>query len=131
MPNRPILVLLSDPHNLLSPNKEQIMKKQSLVSLAIGSTFATLALAPAVQAVENPFAATLLSSGYQLAQADKQAEGKCGEGKCGANKQRAEKKQDGKCGEAKCGANKNAGKKQDGSCGSAKKADGSCGAAKQ
>ena len=101
------------------------MKK--LVSLAVGSAFAATLLAPAAQAADNPFAAKPLSSGYQLAQADKKADGKCGEAKCGADKKTMEKKQDGKCGEAKCGADKKAmEKKRDGKCGEAK-----CGADKK
>lgn len=84
------------------------MKKQNFVSLAVGSAFAALALAPLAHAAgENPFGATKLEAGYQLAQADtKMKDGKCGEAKCGAEKNAAEKKKDGKCGEAKCGADK-------------------------
>jgi uncharacterized low-complexity protein len=91
---------------------ENIMKKQNLVSLAIGSAFAAVALTPVVHAADNPFAAKQLSAGYQLAQADKKMDGKCGEAKCGADKAKgkcgkaADKKADGKCGEAKCGAKK-------------------------
>ncbi|MDX9944738.1 MAG: hypothetical protein RBS35_08095 [Azonexus sp.] len=103
------------------------MKKQSLTSLAIASTFAAVALTPVANAADNPFAAKQLSAGYQLAQADtKGKEGKCGEGKCGAEKKSAEKKKDGKCGEGKCGGDKKAAdKKKDGKCG-----EGKCGAAK-
>ena len=106
------------------------MKKQNLVSLAVGSAFAAIALSPVAHAAENPFGATKLEAGYQLAQADskakdgkcgadkKAAEAKCGadkkgtDGKCGADKKAdpkaaGEKKmKDGKCGEAKCGADK-------------------------
>ena len=109
-----------------------IMKKQNLLSLAIGSTFAAAALTPAAHAAENPFSATRLEAGYQLAQAEaKQKDGKCGEAKCGADKKAAEMKdaaktKEGKCGEAKCGADKKAaGKMKDGKCGEAK-----CGANK-
>jgi len=98
------------------------MKKSNILSLAIGSAFAVSALAPAV-AASNPFAATALDQGYQLAQTDKKTDGKCGEAKCGADKAAAEKKVDGKCGEAKCGADKKAEKAE-------KKADGKCGEAK-
>ncbi|KAB2924507.1 MAG: hypothetical protein F9K30_09070 [Dechloromonas sp.] len=105
------------------------MKKQNLVSLAVGSAFAAVALSPVVHAADNPFAATQLAAGYQLAQADKKTDGKCGEAKCGADKAKAaDKKADGKCGEAKCGADKAkkaADKKADGKCGEAK-----CGAKK-
>lgn len=89
------------------------MKKQNLVSLAVGSAFAAIALTPIAHAAENPFGATKLEAGYQLAQADtKMKDGKCGEAKCGADKKAAEKKKDASCGadkkgaEAKCGADK-------------------------
>ncbi len=115
----------------------EIMKKQNLLSLAIGSTFAAAALTSAAHAAENPFSATKLEAGYQLAQAEvKQKDGKCGEAKCGADKKATEMKdaaktKEGKCGEAKCGADKKAaeakaaGKMKDGKCGEAK-----CGANK-
>ncbi len=81
------------------------MKKQQLISLALGSAFAVATISPAVAA--NPFEASKLDNGYQLAQADM-------------------KKKDGKCGEAKCGADK----KKEASCGGDKKKDASCGAKK-
>jgi uncharacterized low-complexity protein len=104
------------------------MKTTKFVSLAIGSAFAATALTPLSHAADNPFGATKLEAGYQLAQADtKGKDGKCGEAKCGADKKAAEKKKDGKCGEAKCGADKAAAdKKKDGKCGEAK-----CGADKK
>ena len=50
------------------------MKKQQLLSLALGSAFAVAAISPAIAA--NPFEASKLDSGYQLAQADmKQKDG--------------------------------------------------------
>ena len=82
------------------------MKKQQLLSLALGSAFPVAAISPAMAA--NPFEASKLDSGYQLAQADM-------------------KKKDGKCGEAKCGADKKA---KEASCGGDKKKDASCGAKK-
>jgi uncharacterized low-complexity protein len=82
-----------------------IMKKQQLLSLALGSAFAVAAISPAVAA--NPFEASKLDNGYQLAQADM-------------------KKKDGKCGEAKCGADK----KKEASCGGDKKKDATCGGKK-
>ncbi|MCE1240425.1 MAG: hypothetical protein LWW83_10935 [Azonexaceae bacterium] len=106
------------------------MKTRQIVSLAIGSAVAAAAFAPLAQAADNPFAVKPLTAGYQLAQADKKADGKCGEAKCGADKKAAEKKRDGKCGEAKCGADKKADKKADGSCGADKKKDAGCGAKK-
>lgn len=86
------------------------MKTRQIVSLAIGSAVAAAAFAPLAQAADNPFAVKPLTAGYQLAQADKKA--------------------DGKCGEAKCGADKKADKKADGSCGADKKKDAGCGAKK-
>ena len=84
------------------------MKKQNLVSLTVGSAFAAIALSPVAHAADNPFGATQLKAGYQLAQADtKTKDGKCGEAKCGADKKKAE---------AKCGADK----KTDASCGAKK-----------
>jgi uncharacterized low-complexity protein len=81
------------------------MKKKEIVSLAIGSAFASIALTPLAHATgENPFATTKLEAGYQLAQSDsKKMDAKCGadkkaaEAKCGADK---------KSTEAKCGADK-------------------------
>ncbi|QGW77500.1 hypothetical protein GPJ81_12665 [Pseudomonas alkylphenolica] len=49
------------------------------------------------------FAVEALPQGYQLAAADKAAEGKCGEGKCGATATSNTKAAEGKCGEGKCG----------------------------
>ncbi|QRM19068.1 hypothetical protein GBK02_06505 [Dechloromonas sp. TW-R-39-2] len=103
------------------------MKTKHILSLAIGSAFAAATLSPVAHAADNPFGATRLEAGYQLAQADtKGKDGKCGEAKCGADKKAAEKKKDGKCGEAKCGADTKADKKKDGKCGEAK-----CGADKK
>lgn len=109
------------------------MKKQNALSLAVGSAFAAALFSPLAHAADNGFAAKPLSAGYQLAQADKKADGKCGEAKCGANK-RLEKKAEANCGgkkaDASCGADKAGGKKMDGSCGD-KKMDASCGADKK
>lgn len=99
------------------------MKKQQVLTLALGSAFAAVAALP-VHAAGNPFEAKPLQAGYQVAQADTKAkDGKCGEAKCGADK-KMDKKKDGKCGEAKCGADKKMDKKMD------KKKDGKCGEAK-
>ena len=108
------------------------MKKQNL-SLAAGAAFAaSFALSPMANAGDNPFGMQKLDGGYQLAQADKKMDGKCGgdnkmkdakcgsdkkadgkcgadkakDGKCGADKKAMDKKKDGKCGEGKCGADK-------------------------
>lgn len=92
-------------------------KRTTLITAALGSAFAaTAALAPLAHAAGNPFAASQLSAGYQLAQADtkmdgKKRDGSCGgdkmkDGSCGGDKKASDKKKDGKCGEAKCGADK-------------------------
>lgn len=101
------------------------MKKQQLVSLAIGSAFAAVTLSPLAHAADSPFSTQKLEAGYQLASADKKSDGKCGEAKCGADK----KKSEAKCGadkksEAKCGADKKA---PEAKCGGDKKKDAACG----
>ena len=74
-------------------------------ALAVTSAFVLSIGAATVNAAENPFAIKSLSSGYQVADADKAKDGKCGEGKCGADKKAAaDKAKDGKCGEGKCSA---------------------------
>lgn len=103
--------------------------KLNPLAATIGAAFMASALSAPVTAAENPFAATDLGQGYQLAEKgmegscgeDKKGEGKCGEGKCGADK-----KGEGKCGEGKCGADK----KGEGSCGEDKKGEGKCGEGK-
>jgi len=105
------------------------MTKQSIkpMAAAVSVAFtATLALAPAALANQNPFQADQLSSGYNLA--SKHAEGKCGEGKCGGDKAKEEgkcggdkAKEEGKCGEGKCGGDKT---EAEGKCG-----EGKCGGA--
>jgi uncharacterized low-complexity protein len=104
-------------------------QKQSRLQLVAGAAVAaSFAIGSVAHAADNPFVMQKLDSGYQLAQADKKADGKCGEGKCGGAKKAEEKKKDGKCGEAKCGADKKAGddKGKEGKSGEAK-----CGAAKK
>lgn len=108
------------------------------LAAAFSAALLATAMSPAV-ADSNPFSATSLSSGYDLANAmgsaDKAAEseakcgadkagkeGKCGEAKCGADKAAKE----GKCGEAKCGADK----AKEGKCGHDKAKEGKCGEAK-
>ncbi len=104
------------------------------LAAAIGATFvASMAASPVVNADQNPFAMSPLSSGYQVAGKD----GNCGEGKCGGMKKGetmkkgAKMKKDGSCGGMKKGAKM----KKDGSCGGKKKGakmkkDGSCGGKK-
>ncbi|WP_373506405.1 low-complexity protein [Thiocapsa sp.] len=87
--------------------KKTITPAAALVGAALVGSLGTFGLA---QAAGNPFAAQSLDAGYlQLAEAG--TEGKCGEGKCGANKDKegkcgADKEKEGKCGEGKCGADK-------------------------
>ncbi|MHB1360024.1 MAG: HvfA family oxazolone/thioamide-modified RiPP metallophore [Rhodocyclaceae bacterium] len=109
------------------------------LKLATGAAVvASFAIGSVAHAADNPFAMQKLDSGYQLAQADKKADGKCGgskakDGACGGAKV-DDKKKDGKCGEGKCGADTKAAddkkaaadKKKDGKCG-----EGKCGGAKK
>ncbi len=103
------------------------MKKHNLASLAVGSAFAAMALSPLAHAAENPFGATKLAVGYQLAEADtKMKDASCGaskrtEASCGAEKKAAEAKaMKDKKADANCGANKKA---ADANCGANKKMD--------
>lgn len=99
---------------------------QKTLALAVGSAFALTMATASVNAAENPFEATSLSSGYQVAEHhEKGGEGKCGTGKCGGEKAKeakcgAEKAKDGKCGSGKCGAEKAEAKAKDGKCGTGK-----------
>ena len=95
------------------------MNKQKLLSIALGSAFASVAVLPA-HAAGNPFVAQTLDAGYQVAQSDMKAKG--------GEETKMDKKKDGKCGEAKCGADKKA---KEASCGADKKKDASCGASKK
>ncbi len=70
------------------------MSKKTLIAAAVGTAFvAGMSAAPVVSAADNPFALSSLTSGYQVADAGKPMEGKCG----------AKKAAEGKCGEGKCG----------------------------
>ena len=98
------------------------MKKPNPVIATAAVLAASFSLAPSAGAADNPFALRPLDGGYQLAQADKAKDAKCGadkakdakcgadkakDGSCGADKKKsADKKKDGKCGEGKCGADK-------------------------
>lgn len=101
--------------------------RKTAVTLAVGSALAaSLAAMSLAHAAGNPFALQSLSSGYQVAEAEKKADSKS-EGQSGASKAEGEgaktadgkdsaaaagsdhagdKKADGKCGEGKCGASK-------------------------
>lgn len=98
---------------------------KSTLALVVGGAFTASVAATSVVAAENPFALKPLSSGYMVAEhhGEKDAEGKCGDGKCGSemksdrkmdaegkcgSEMKSEKKTeaDGKCGTGKCGAEK-------------------------
>lgn len=101
------------------------------LTLATGAAAAAFALSPA-QAADNPFGMARLDSGYQLAQMDKKADGKCGGDKKADASCGADKKKDANCGadkkkDAACGADK----KKDAACGADKKKDAACGASKK
>ena len=90
------------------------------LSLTLGAIAATVALSPAVNANENPFAMKTLSSTTVVAEAgEKMKDGKCGEGKCSANK-KASDAAAAKTKEGNCGANK---MKEGGCSGNAKTPD--------
>lgn len=85
------------------------MKKRTLATLTAGSALALAALQPAHAAAGNPFAATPLQAGYQVADAGKQAEASCGAAKKEAEMKAAKMEADAKAAkkqEASCGANK-------------------------
>ncbi len=97
------------------------------IGAAVVASTLTMGMA---NAADNPFAATELTSGYQLAGAEGNCgEGKCGEGKCGDKAKEAscgaDKAEEGKCGEGKCGD-----KAKEGSCGGDKTEEGKCGEGK-
>ncbi|MFB1489139.1 MULTISPECIES: low-complexity protein [unclassified Thiocapsa] len=92
--------------------KKTITPAAALVGAALVGSLGAFGLA---QAAGNPFTAQSLDAGYMLL-AEAGTEGKCGEGKCGADKEK-----EGKCGEGKCGADK----EKEGKCG-----EGKCGADK-
>lgn len=101
----------------------KLTKMNPLAATVGAAVVASAMAAPLANAAENPFAATDLKAGYQLA--DNHAEGKCGEGKCGDRK--GEKKAEGNCGEKKDGEDK----KGEGTCGGEKKGEGMCGGSKE
>jgi uncharacterized low-complexity protein len=77
--------------------------KKSLISVAVGSVFATTLVTAPAFATENPFAMQSMDRGYMVVEAGGgHGEKKAGEGKCGAMK----------AGEGTCGA-----KASEGLCG--------------
>ena len=114
-------------------NRSSPMAKSTTKPLvaALGAAFLATSVVPMASADVNPFAATQLSSGYDLANYGK-GEGKCGEGKCGGKKGKEGKCGEGKCGEGKCGEGKKGkeGKCGEGKCGGKKGKEGKCGEGK-
>lgn len=110
------------------------MNKTILTSLTLSSALALSGTAAAAE--ENPFSAQPLTQGYQLAHAEKSAEGqcgehkheeaKCGEGKCGEGKCGEDKSEEAKCG---ADAKKPDSKDSEGKCGEGKCGEGACGSA--
>lgn len=104
--------------------------KFAVISSAVALSVATAA----AHAADNPFELKTLGQGYQVADADKGKDGKCGSGKCGANKRKAkegscsaEKAKEGSCHhdkakEGSCSADK----MKEGSCSADKAKEGSC-----
>ena len=72
------------------------------VAMAVGAAFFASAAPQLVNADTNPFSATPLNSGYDLANHAGHPEGKCGEGSCGDEEGKGD--QEGKCGEGTCGS---------------------------
>tara|TARA_R110002049_G_scaffold273438_1_gene451175 strand:+ start:321 stop:512 length:192 start_codon:yes stop_codon:yes gene_type:complete len=60
--------------------------RTTTLTLALTAAIGTAGIAYAAES--NPFALNDLSQGYQVAQAEKAKDGKCGEGKCGASKKK-------------------------------------------
>lgn len=115
--------------------------KNTLV-LMVGSALAATVLSTSVQAIENPFSAKPLASGYMLADAsnaNKMKDGQCAAGKCGASqKPKKEKAKESACNaermkDGACGAEmRNAAKKaKEGSCHGEKSKEGACHADKK
>ena len=117
------------------------------IAVAVGGAFVLSVGTAAFAAAENPFAIKSLSSGYQIAEAEKAKDGKCGTGKCGANKKKVAaeaKAKEGSCSadkakEGSCHADKAADsaavgtteKAKEGSCSADKAKEGSCHADKK
>lgn len=100
------------------------MTKKTHSFYAAATTAAvTLALSGAAQAGEtNPFSATSLQGGYQLAE---NAEGRCGEGRCGGDAAPRERSSKDRSGEGRCGGNAASGDKaSEGRCGEGRSGSG-------
>jgi uncharacterized low-complexity protein len=83
------------------------MSKNTLSATLGRAVVVSLALAPAVNAAENPFAMQVIAGSQHLAEAgSKTKEGKCGEGKCGASKMKEAGSKSGKMKEGGCSGSK-------------------------
>ena len=95
---------------------------------AISSAVALSLAAAAAHSAENPFELKTLGQGYQVADADKAKDGKCGDGKCGTDKKKSR--------EGSCSADKTKNgthhhdKAKEGACTADKAKEGSCAAGK-
>ncbi len=95
------------------------MTKTKLISSLGGAVAASLLAVPLAQATENPFSMQKINNAFHLAEGmEKNADGKCGEGKCG------DKMKEGSCNgkmgktkEGKCGDKMKEGKCSEGKCG--------------
>ena len=66
--------------------REKFMNTKSTLGLALGSAFiTTVAMSPAADAAQNPFAMQTLDKGYMTAEADTAKGGKAAEMNCGAS----------------------------------------------
>lgn len=93
----------------------------------ISSAVALSVAAAAAHATDNPFELKTLGQGYQVADAEKAKDGKCGNGKCGADKKKArEAHQHDQAKDSTDAANK----MKEGDCSAEKMKDGGCHASK-
>jgi uncharacterized low-complexity protein len=122
-------------YNFIKLNLRRQMKKINKTAFAVGTSVVAGLCSTMVNANNNPFGMSELSSGYMnIAEADvelegakKMKDGACGEGKCGNKMSGTEEKakaKEGKCGEGKCGdKKKDKTKAVEGKCGEGKCGD--------
>lgn len=104
------------------------------LAITLSSAIALSVGAAALQAAENPFELKTLGQGYQVADAEKAKDGKCGSGKCGTHKKKmkegscsAEKMKEGSCHHDKAKeGNCSAEKMKEGACSAEKMKEGAC-----
>ena len=110
-------------------------QKKTLAIVLGGAFAATLVMSPIVNADQNPFAMKTLGNGYQVADAEKMKDGKCGTGKCSASKKK--KMMEEKAKEGNCSADKakegtcSADKAKEATCSADKAKEGTCHADKK